>query len=287
MITFFSVPKPFKWEYELIQRNAVLSWKNILSDSEVILFGNEEGVKKFAEEYNVKHIPEIFTNEYGTPLLNDVFEKAQKIGKYDILCYINCDIILTSDFKKAVEMVKNEEKFLLVGKRWNIEINEEIDFKNDNWENNLKKMVKEKGELYSPMAIDYFVFKKGIFKEIPPFAVGRTVFDEWLLWDVWRRRGKIIDATPLVVAIHQNHEYRKKTGEKFNAWKSKEGKINLKLAGGYKHCLTVDDATHILTEKGIKEAPKMGLIRRIDLLPFFGIFTRQRFKLKKFLRGKL
>ena len=31
-------------------------------------------------------------------------------------------------------------------------------------------------------AIDYFVFSPGVFDDIPPFAVGRPVFDNWLIW---------------------------------------------------------------------------------------------------------
>lgn len=287
MITIFTVPKFFRGEFNLIQKNAIKSWKYLSASIEIILFGDEEGVDKAARELEVSHFPNIAKNEFGTPLINDVFEKAQKIAKYDILSYINCDIILTEDFLKALELLRNEDKFLVVGQRWDINLEEEIDFRNPNWGKKLIEKVKQQGKLHPETGIDYFVFKKGLFKKIPNFAIGRTTYDEWFLWYAWKNKAKIIDATKVITAIHQNHQYINIEGKHFNPWRTIEAKRNLKLAGGYKHCLTIKDATHILTEDGIKEAPKMGLIRRMDLLPFIGLFTRQRFKLKKLFKNEL
>ena len=282
MISLFTIPKAFKKEFDLIQKNAIKSWKLLSYDIEIILFGDEEGISQVANEIGLKHIPEVKKNKFGTPLVSDIFEKAQKISKNDILCYINCDIILTSDFLKIFEVIRNEEKFLIVGRRWDLDLKEEINFENINWEIELKEKVRKQGKLHPETGIDYFVFRKGLFEKIPDFAVGRTTYDEWFLWYAWKNKVKLIDATEVITVIHQNHSYINSEGKLFDPWKTEEAKINLKLAGGYKHCLTIKDATHILTEEGLKETPKMSLLRRMDLLPFIGLFSRQRFKLKRY-----
>ncbi len=280
MLTIFGLPKPFKEEFEILQRNAIKSWLNLESDIEIILFCDEKGTKEVAEEFSLLYIPEVAKNEFGTPLVNDIFEKAQKIAKHELLCYVNGDIILMSDFMKAVEKVKNEENFLMVGQRWDFDLKEKINFEKQNWEENLKGEVFRKGRLHSETGIDYFVFRKGFFENIPPFAVGRTVWDEWLLYRAWRRNAKIIDASQVVMAIHQNHPYH-------YSKESIEAKRNLKLAGGYGHCFTIADATHILTKEGIiKEAPKMSLLRRLETVPFLGFFVRQRKKLTKLIKNE-
>lgn len=282
MITIFTIPKQFRKEFDLIQKNAIRSWQLLSPSMEIILFGDEDGVDRIAQELGINHIPEVAKNEFGTPLINDIFEKAHKIAKYDILCYVNCDIILIPDFLEAIDLIKTETNFLMVGQRWDIDLNEPIDFQDQNWGKKLKEKVKKQGKLHSETGIDYFVFRKGLFKKIPNFAIGRTTYDEWFLWYAWKNKAKIINATKVITVIHQNHSYITSEGKPFDPWKTEEAKKNLKLAGGYKHCLTIKDATHILTENGLIEASKMSLIRRMDLLPIIGLFTRQRFKLKIF-----
>jgi hypothetical protein len=44
-------------------------------------------------------------NEYGTPLLSDVFEKGEQLAKYGLFSFVNCDIILGSEFMRAVGKV--------------------------------------------------------------------------------------------------------------------------------------------------------------------------------------
>jgi len=50
MITLFSSPRPFRGHFDIIQRNAILSWKSVMPGCEIILFEDEEGTtKKVAE----------------------------------------------------------------------------------------------------------------------------------------------------------------------------------------------------------------------------------------------
>ena len=127
MLTIFTVPKPFKGHINTIQRNSIKSWKLIKPKPEIILFGNDAGIKEAAQEFSVTHVPDIKCNDYGTPLLSDVFAKAKKMAKTEILCYVNADILLFNDIIDSINKVKFK-KFLIVGQRWNLDITNEIDF---------------------------------------------------------------------------------------------------------------------------------------------------------------
>jgi hypothetical protein len=52
----------------------------------------------------------------------------KQIARHEILCDVNCDIILTSDFCRGIEGVRlAHTQFLMVGRRWDIEIKELIE----------------------------------------------------------------------------------------------------------------------------------------------------------------
>ena len=105
MFTMFAIPKPFRGRINIIQRNAILSWKLLHPGIEVILFGEEEGTAEVCRELALRHEPYVECNEFGTPLVNYLFCRAQQIARHDWLCYSNCDIIYTSDFRRALGLV--------------------------------------------------------------------------------------------------------------------------------------------------------------------------------------
>jgi hypothetical protein len=264
MLTIFTIPKPFRNNINIIQRNAIKSWCLLDPKIEIILFGDEKGVAETAKEFNCRYDPEVAKNEFGTPLVNNVFDKAQKIAKNEILAYVNADIILMKDFVKAIQQI-NFSKFLMVGRRVNLDVREKIDFNNPFWEKELKERAKKEGKLPSPAAIDYFVFPRNILKEIPPFAVGRTLWDNWFLYKAWISNIPLIDATQVITAIHQNHSYPDKKW-KSGIWKGPESKTNQKLAGGFAHALTLRDVDWVLTPSGLRK-PKLTFYR-IFSFPF-------------------
>jgi len=57
------------------------------------------------------------------------------------------------------------------------------------------------------IGLDYFIFPCGLFRDIPPFAVGRPAWDNWLVYKARSLGLPVIDATKMVTAIHQNHAY--------------------------------------------------------------------------------
>ncbi len=134
MLTLFSIPKAFQGHTGIIQRNAIKSWTLMRPRPEIILFGDDEGTAEVAKSFGLRHVAQVARNEYGTPLLNDLFEQAQQAAAHDVLCYVNADVILMSDFFQAVDqVVRWKTCFLLVGQRWDIDIREPLDFPLRGW----------------------------------------------------------------------------------------------------------------------------------------------------------
>lgn len=265
MLSIFAVPKAFEGKFNSIQLNAIQSWLNLRNkrNVEIILLGNEEGINKVCKKYSLIHIPNILKNSHGTPLLDDCFKKAVKKAKFNIVTYVNSDIILLSDFLDAINQVKFL-KFLLTGRRYNLALKKEIKFEK-NWEEELKKRIRKEAQLYKYGALDYFIFPRNLDLAIPPFAVGRTAWDNWLVYKARSMQIPVIDGSLAITAIHQEHDYSHAKGFK-NIWFGKEKEYNWKLIGDRRKFFNVKDANWIVTKNGIKKAP-LNLLRSIEKFP--------------------
>lgn len=252
MLTIFSCPKPFHGRINTIQRNALRSWMFIDPTPEIILVGNEEGTADICKEFNLRYIPNVESNEHGTPLISSIFKIAQEKALSAILCYINMDIILLDDFMPALKKaMQSQDRSLLLGRRWDLTVNDALDF-SIKWQVWLKSLVKQEGELHSPKGSDYFVFPKGLFGNIPDFAIGRPMWDNWMIYNARVMKIPVIDVTAVTTIVHQEHDYSHYKFEK-RPWNGQEAQQNLQLAGGYGRAYTIRDATHKLTSKGLKK----------------------------------
>ncbi|MFC1978084.1 hypothetical protein ACFLWS_07490 [Chloroflexota bacterium] len=253
MLTIFTTPKPFSGHTEIIQINAIRSWFALDPRPEIILIGNDEGTAEAASRLEVKHVVDVVHNEYGTPLINSIFDIARDISSYPLLCYVNADIILLNDFLAAVQRV-HLESFLMVGQRWDLEVNEMLNFDDAQWESQLRARIAEHGKLHSKSGIDYFVYPRGLYDNIPPFAIGRTSWDNWFIYRALSAKAAVIDATKAITAIHQNHDYSHSIGGETGVWKGPEAVRNQELAGYGEHALTLEYANWTLTSRRIRRA---------------------------------
>lgn len=252
MITIFSCPKPFRSHINTIQCNSINSWSLLNPRPEIILMGNEEGTAQISKEFGIDHIAEVEQNQFGTPLVNDLFVKAEKAATNPLMCYVNTDIILMSDFLPAVQIAYQAKPgSLIVGRRWDLKRTEPLDF-SINWEQELRKLLAQIGKLHPETGIDYFVFTKGLWDKIPPFALGRTMWDNWLIYSIRSKKTPIIDVSEVTTVIHQDHDYAHYPGGESALWLGEEARKNRELGGGYGHAYDLRDTTHKLTKKGLK-----------------------------------
>ena len=252
MLTIFACPKPFTDPHiAVIQRNAITSWTLLQPRPEIILFGDEPGVAEICAELGLRHARQIARNEYGTPLVNHIFEKADQVASHSLLCYVNSDIILPSNFMNAICTVMKLERFLLVGQRVTLSIRHAIDFGDRQWAEPLLFQAREKHLLDGARAIDYFAFRRGLFQKMPAFALGKFAWDNWMIWKALSENVPVVDATTVVSAIHQAHGYPHPDGWQ-GIVKGEETRRNHALTANGKHQLTLLDATHTLTPSGIQ-----------------------------------
>jgi hypothetical protein len=254
VITFFTIPKPFNGFIELIQKNAIISWTKLHPNCEIILFGDEKGTAEISKELEILHVPTIELNKYGTPIISDVFQKAQNLASNENLCYVNSDIIFLNDFIESALITIQFDRFLMIGQRWDINFNEKILFEKG-WENSIKKIVNTTGTLHPPSGMDYFLFRKGDIANIPSFIVGRPYWDQWMIGNALKNQFRVIDATSCIMAIHQNHDYNhviESTGKK---WEGPEADYNISLLKNDFNLGNIYNSNWILTNGKLKRAP--------------------------------
>ena len=278
LITLFSAPKPFTDPHiAMIQRNAIKSWI-LLPDVEVILLGEEEGLAQAAKEFGVKHIPHVTRNTNGTPLISSMFNLAREHSTFDLLCIINADIILMPDFVEATlesssllldsrQQAVGLQRFVLLSQRWDYDITTPLDF-TEGWESRLRKSVRKQGQLHRPAGSDFFLFPKSCYQEIPDLIIGRAGWDNWMIYKAREEKWSVIDCTPSVMIVHQNHDYSHLPDGKSH-YDHPETNENIRLAGGQAAIrYTILDSTHRLVG-GKLARPKMTSLRFMRKLELF------------------
>jgi hypothetical protein len=259
-ITFFSAPKPFTNPHiAMIQRNAIQSW-TLLPDVEVLLLGEETGLDDAARELDVKHIRNVERNPNGTPLISSMFQLGRKHSNGELLCVINADMILMPDFVGAARRSRMlRENFVLLSQRWDLDVTRPIEF-HEGWERRLSSIVHRQGTLHRPAGSDFFLFPRSTFHEIPDFTIGRAGWDNWMIYKARKEKWAVIDCTPSVMIVHQNHDYSHLPGGKPH-YEHPDTNENIRLAGGEANIrYTILDATHQLVD-GKLVRPKLTYLR--------------------------
>jgi hypothetical protein len=191
-----------------------------------------------------------------------------------LLAIINTDIILTSDFVRAAQALAAMARsgvlrngFVLLSRRWDLAVPYLLEYE-DGWEQRLRKAAQEQGVLHRPTGSDFFLFPRSCYTEVPDFTIGRAGWDNWMIYEARKRGWAVVDGTPSMLVVHQNHDYRHLPGAKPH-YNHPDTQVNTRLAGGQAAIrYTVLDATHELVD-GQLVRPKLTrarLTRRFELV---------------------
>ena len=251
MLTLFTVPKPFRGHIGDIQRNAIESWRALHHDVQVVLVGDEEGVERAARDAHVEHVGGLARSDRGTPRLDSAFERTATVARWPLWCFVNADIVLFDDFRRATERVASAfDAFLLIGECRDLDVPAGAPTEDPVARFRLQELAREHGRLRGYAALDYFVFPRGLFDPVPPFLIGRAGLDNWLVWRACASGHPVVDGTRSVVANHQSHDYSHTRGGRAGAYSGAEALRNRQLAGGKEHLYSLHDATHRLRPLG-------------------------------------
>ncbi len=254
LITLFSAPKAFTDpDISRLQRNAIGSWAR-LPGVDVILLGDEQGIRSTARELGVRHVSGVALNPNGVPLISSMFRLARENGQSPYVCIINTDIVLTSDFVRAAQALDALHSsaalntgFVLLSRRWDLDVPQPIEF-NPGWEDRLRQAAHDRGQLHRPTGSDFFLFPRGCYSAVPDFAIGRAGWDNWMIYHARQQGWSVIDGTPSMFIVHQNHDYRHLPGARPH-YNHPDTQVNTRLAGGQAAIrYTILDATHELVD---------------------------------------
>jgi hypothetical protein len=202
-----------------------------------------------AAELGVTHLADVARNEQGTPLLDSVFAIARGAARNPILCYVNADILFLDDLLPAVRQVADRfPRYLMIGQRWDLEVAELLPF-DRGWPVGLRARLEREGSVHPPAGSDYFVFPRELFANMPPFALGRAGWDNWMIYAARAASFPLVDATRAVTIVHQNHDYSHLPGGQPH-YHLPESRENVALAGGREMIFTLADADWRLTPRG-------------------------------------
>jgi len=226
MLHIFCHPKPWISPFLAIQHATINSWKVLTPPPRIVLLGNDQGTTEHARRLEVEHIPDITCNEWGTPLVSSIFSTIrQHTHPDDIICYINADIVLSNDFMQTVAAIDKTKDWLMVGKRTDLDLDEPMVYTVDQ----IRQLAIQNGKDHGWSGIDYFVFPSRLFSFVHPFALGKFVWDQWLVGNAFRRGINCIDASETVLAVHLNCDWffqGKTTSNREEIEKSEEGTRN-------------------------------------------------------------
>jgi len=290
LITLFSAPKPFTNPHiAIIQRNAIASWTK-LPDVDVILLGDEPGLEDAARDLGVEHIREIPRSPSGAPMMDAMFSLARQHGAGQLLCIINADIILFPDFvETARQIIAQREKFVMLGQRWDYDQTTLLDFATG-WADRLRSTVQSHGLLHRPAGSDHFLFPRDCYTDLPAFIIGRAGWDNWMIFKARKENWPVIDATPSVMIVHENHDYSHLPGGQPH-YKHPETDINIGLAGGrIVTRFTLLDANYRIEAKRVQpqKLNRARLWRRLEAWAFLTLgsarLSNMLWRIKRFLR---
>lgn len=204
VLTLFAVCKPFTDAHiRTIQCNAIQSWLRIAPTPQILLFGDREGVAETAAEFGVTYVPGVKRGNTGRDLMSDAIRQATELANGDVLMYTNADMIYPPTLDSTVRAV-DCERYLMVGERWDAPILDAVDF-SAGWWKRIEAFARRTGGSPGACSMDYFIFPKGMYADLPDMAAGAWYTDNVILSRALEARIPVIDATPVVFAIHQQH----------------------------------------------------------------------------------
>jgi hypothetical protein len=266
LLTIFTAPKPFEDPHiTLIQRNAIRSWTLLGPEVEVILMGKDFGVAEAAAEFETAHLPDVACNEKGVPYIGDMFRLARQTSDPPLLMVINADIILFPDMLRAARSAFQQfDEFVLAGQRWDLDVNEPLDF-SAGWEERLRAEIAARGTLHGPKGSDYFLFSRQVYQDVPNFTIGRAGWDNWMIFHGVTQPWKFLDGSPSVTIVHQNHDYRHLPNGQIH-YRHPESERNVELGGGSQTMYFLWDIPHVFVDGKMRKKPltRLRIVRAIE-----------------------
>jgi len=205
-LTLFTTVKHFDQEVNRKnQTNALTSWQKMTPRPQVLVFCDTKDVFDVVN-LGGQPILDYPRTDRGMPLVNGMFDIAQKMALHNQVTFVNADITLPTNFPWVVRATQSRfmVDYMIVGQRWDTDM---IlwDFDHSEWEEELERYVRMNGKLHAPTGKDFFAFQRPLPFDIPEFAIARCIFDNWILKTAITTGMDVVDATEALFVVHGNH----------------------------------------------------------------------------------
>ena len=203
-----------------------------------------EGRAKSIQERSLANWQDVFRGaafiEFEGPLVPfaEMVKKVEHDSDAGILMYANADILFSKTQVNEMAKSWNElfmpplaGEFLLTGQRVDI------------LEDGLRR-------LHRPSGMDYFIFRRGMFRDLPRVVMGRAYCDNALLAYCLRRGMPVVDASFALRVEHQFHDYGHIAGGRKAVWEGDDAVANKRNNALRNFGPNVLDATHTLLPDG-------------------------------------
>ncbi len=137
----------------------------------------------------------------------DMVKEVESKTCADVLMYANGDLMFGNDVRGRIDNIGLAGDFLLTGQR--------IDILEDGSK-----------RLHRPSGMDYFVFRRGMFHDLPKVMMGRGYCDSALVAYCLRHGIPVVDASFALRAEHQFHCYSHIEGGQSAAYQGVEAMEN-------------------------------------------------------------
>ncbi|MBQ3749231.1 MAG: hypothetical protein II863_17625 [Kiritimatiellae bacterium] len=213
-LAILTATKPFEGKTGDIQKRAFVNWRDVFGRPDIV--------------------------EFDGPLVpfREMVEAVEHDVDGDWLMYANADVLFDKEqvwglyrhwVGRLPVILKGD--FLLTGQRVDI------------LEDGTRK-------LHRPSGMDYFVFKRGMFHDLPRVLMGRAYCDNALVAYCLRRGVPVVDASFALRVEHQFHDYGHVVGGRKAVWEGDEAMANKRNNSLRNFGPDVLDATHTLLPDG-------------------------------------
>ena len=213
-LAIFTTLKPSEGQAAEIQARSLENWRAVFRGADIV--------------------------EFEGPLVpfKRMVEDVEHDSESEILMYANADVLFDKSQMLQLERALGEQLppilcrgFLLTGQR--------IDILEDGTK-----------RLHRPSGMDYFIFKRGMFRDLPKVVMGRAYCDNALVAYCLRSKIPVIDASYAISVEHQFHDYGHIAGGRTSVWNGEEALENKRVNGLRDFGPNVLDATHTLLPDG-------------------------------------
>jgi len=250
MITVLFSPKPFKGNDATNQRNAIASWCREIPGAELICYGESEGVTDACRDFVATLVREIPLTQTGAPRFDWIVQHAAQHGKYDLQMFINADIFLMPGFCEAIAKIPFPQ-FLAISDRLNVPEGLLSESAPTNAKGTLLKLIDSgDAEMNGGAGSDFFIFKRGMWNNLPPVAAGRAGYDNVLMWTCLKQHHPLVDVTRAILPLHPKHNYGHIAGGRQTVYGGPDVELNNRSMNGSTSPFLCD-ATHLLLSTGI------------------------------------